>query len=259
VIKSYTYRYGYPIMIFLVYLLTSLACAITLDIRNLTMRIILGYTTLTTTSLMVLLNIETLAIFKILKPNASKWFVIIPRVWMIVITSLCVVIASWNYVLLGRGITNMDMVARILRLIHGISVVMSIQILVIYWFVLVRTTLKKKPAGEISILLRKAQYYVVAICLIGLLGNAVYIYYELIPFEDSRKVDWIMWPSLLLGAAVVPMFRLFLTMIQIKMTESKWRVQKQNQTVANQPHPVEAPGRGTTERPDTHTERLVMA
>jgi hypothetical protein len=251
VIKSYTYRYGYPIMICLVSVLNCFALAITRDIQNLTLRIILGYATLFTTSLMVLLNIETLAIFKILNPKASKWFVIIPRVWMIFIAGLCFVFASWNYYLLGRGISSMDPLARLLRLIHGLSVIVSIQVLTIYWLVLVRTTLKKRPTGEICTLLRRAQIYVIVICVICLVGNAVYVYFELIPYDDPRKIDWIMWPSLFVGSAVLPMFQLFLTMIQIKMIESKWKVPKQNAPIATTHVPIIASPRDGSEIPNT--------
>jgi heme/copper-type cytochrome/quinol oxidase subunit 2 len=207
---------------------------------------------LITVTLLVLLNIETLAIFKVLNPKASKWFVIIPRTWMIFVTAVCFVFASWNYHLLGQGNSTMDPLARLLRLIHGLSVIISIQVLVIYWLILVRTTLKKKPNGEIGVLLRAAQLYVAAICLICLIGNSVYIYFETIPYDDPRKVEWIMWPSLFVGAAVLPMFRLFLTMIQIKMTESKWKVHTPNAVaVATQHFPVVPPPTLASEPPKT--------
>jgi hypothetical protein len=203
--------------------LNCIALSMTFDIQNLIQRFVLGYWTIITLTLIVLLNIETLAIFKVLNPKASKWFVTIFRCWMIMTGSLCVVLTSWNYYLLAKGITTMEQPARLSRMVHGFSILLSVQILVIYWLILVRTTLKKKPTGELGGLLRSAQLYVISICLICLSGNAIYFVFELIPYEDPRKVFWILWPSILSAIAITPMFRLFLTMIQIKLTESKWK------------------------------------
>jgi hypothetical protein len=208
-----------------------------MDIKNLEMRAVNAFAVFTNLLFMCLLNIETLSIFRVLNPALSDRYLIIPRTALMVSYLVFAGINAAHYAL--EQDEGLDYMAKIARLMYIGVIALFLQALFIYWFYLVRTTLKRQPSKEIQTLLNRAQICVVIVCFFCISGGAAYGMYEASPFESPYKAPTLVYTIVCCGSGVVDQFILFLTMIRIKLTETKKPKKKQAQETMLRPETVD--------------------
>jgi membrane-associated HD superfamily phosphohydrolase len=131
---------------------------------------------------------------------------------------------------------GLDYMAKIARLLYIGVVALFLQALFIYWFYLVRTTLKRRPSKQVQKLLNRAQVCVIVICFFCISGGAAYGWYEASEFDSPAKAPTLVYTIVCCSAGVVDEFILFLTMIRIKLTETKKPKKKQQPHETMMPH-----------------------